>query len=92
MYLPTVLLTVAAILVIDAVVCFIGLRVGFTVGAVLSIAIVVLVGAQWGRFGNFGSSLSVVLSAIAILLDLISTRASKSIPEESHPLNLPVFG
>lgn len=91
-YLPTVLLVVAAILVIDAVICFIGFSVGFIVGAVLSVAIVGLVGAQWGTFGNLGSSLSVALSTIAILLDLISMRSKRRIPEESHPLNLPVFG
>ncbi len=91
-FLPTVLLVVAIILIIDAGVCFIGFKAGFTIGAILSAATIVLVGAQWGRFGNFGASVSVALSIIALVLDFISSRSGKRIPEESHPLNLPVFG
>ncbi|MBI3022784.1 MAG: hypothetical protein HYY68_03540 [Thaumarchaeota archaeon] len=91
-YLPAVLLSVAAILVVDSVICFVGLRIGFTVGVVLSAAIVVLVGAQWGTFGNLSSSLSIVLSALAIVFGLVSMRSGRGISEESHPLNLPVFG
>jgi hypothetical protein len=91
-YLPTLLLVVAVILVIDSLVSLGGFRVGFLLGAVLSAVVLVLVALQWGSLGGLDSYVSAALSVLAIVADAIASRPSGSLSEQTHPLNLPVFG
>jgi hypothetical protein len=91
-YLLTLLLVVAVALVVDSLTSFRGFRVSFILGAVLSALVVGLVALQWSSFGATVSAVSVLLSVLSVVSDILATRPSKPISEQSHPLNLPVFG
>jgi len=90
--LHSALLAVGAILAIDALVSFAGLRATFMVGVGLSALVLVLVADQWGTFSGTDSTVALVLSVLAIVVDAVASRLSKGLSEEDSPLNLPVFG
>jgi hypothetical protein len=87
-----VLLAVGAVLAIDSLVSFAGLRVSFIVGAILSAAVLLVQVAEWGTFSTEYAVIAVVFSVLALLADAVASRPSRELSEKDSPLNLPVFG
>jgi hypothetical protein len=87
-----VLLALGAVLAIDSLVSFAGLRVSFILGAVLSAAVLLIQVAEWGTFSTDDATVAVVVSALALLADAVASRPSRGLSEKDSPLNLPVFG
>jgi hypothetical protein len=86
------LIGLGAILLLDSVVCLIGLSRAFYVSAGISV-IVVFVDATFSiQFSSAGFIVTCALALVTIALDLVAASRKKVIAEADHPLNLPVFG
>lgn len=91
------LLGLGVVLLLDSLVSLLNWSVAFYVSAVLAVLAVLEVvvagpspaGAQ---FEAGAVLLSVLLGALTIALDVLAARRKSFVPEEDHPLNLPVFG
>jgi hypothetical protein len=83
---------VGGILVVDSLVSFLGMRISFLLGAILSVALLAAVALQWGAYASSDSTAAVVLSACAALADVVASRPARGLSEKDSPLNLPVFG
>ncbi len=90
--LQGILLVVGAILIVDAMVSLVGVRAGFMLGAALSAVVLALVVLSWGGVGTNEAWAAVLLSAITIPVDAVSSRPARGLSEKDSPLNLPVFG
>jgi hypothetical protein len=91
------LLGLGVILVLDSLVCFLNWTKAFYASAflsVLGILIVVAVGpSPNGPEFVLGAFLvSVSLGMLTIALNVVAARSRTFVPEQDHPLNLPVFG
>jgi hypothetical protein len=86
------LFIVGAVLAIDSLVSFAGVRASFIVGAVLSVAVLAIVALQWGAYSSTESASVLVLSLLAIVADAVASRPVRGLSEQSNPMNLPVFG
>ena len=86
------LFLVGAILAIDSLVSFAGIRASFIVGSVLSTAILAIVAIQWGTYSDIYSLAAVALSLLAVVADFVASRPARALSEQSNPMNLPVFG
>jgi hypothetical protein len=86
------LLVVEVALLVDSVACFAGRWIALPVGVALSVLTIGLVVFQWNSLGMVYSAGSILLSVIALVLSGVAMVSRVDIPEESHPLNLPVFG
>jgi len=91
-WMITALIVVEVVLLLDSIVCFAGRWLGLPLGAALSILTIVFVAFQWGTLGAFNSGIAALLSAFALVLNVMAMMMRTRMPEESHPLNLPVFG
>ena len=89
---PIWLAVVGGILVADSLVSFVGVRVSFALGAVLSGVVLVIVALQLASYSGAGAESAIVLSAICVVLDVVASRPSRALSEKDSPLNLPVFG
>jgi len=85
------LAAVGAVLVVDSVVSFKGFRVCFLLAALLSVGVLGLVGLEWGTYGGW-SLPACILAVAAAAVGTVASRGSKGMPDEAHPLELPVFG
>ena len=85
------LTVVGGMLVADSLVSFKGYRAALLLAAILSAGVLGLVAAEWGEYGP-GSLYSSLLSVAAAAVCLVASRSPKDIPDQAHPLNLPVFG
>jgi hypothetical protein len=85
-----------AVLLLDSLVCIVGVSKAYYVSAAISALAVLLVGESIPQSGvQFTSAafiLTAILAIVTIVLDVIGARSRKIIAEEDHPLNLPVFG
>jgi hypothetical protein len=86
------LFIVGAILAIDSLVSFAGVRASFIVGSVLSTAVLAIIAIQWGAYLDSYSMAAVVLSLLAVVADFVASRPARALSEQSNPMNLPVFG
>ncbi len=86
------LFIIGAILVLDSLISFVGLRIAFALGAVLSAAVIALVAFQWGSYETSYSGAAMLLSVACIVVDAVASRPAKVLSEQASPLNLPVFG
>jgi hypothetical protein len=86
------LFIVGAVLALDALVSFAGIRVSFIVGSVLSTVILAIVAVQWGTYSDNDALAAVALSVLAVVADVVASRPAKALSEQSNPMNLPVFG
>ena len=86
------LFIIGAILAIDALVSFAGIRVSFIVGSMLSTAVLAIIAIQWGAYFETYSLAAVALSLLAVMADVVASRPAKALSEQSNPMNLPVFG
>lgn len=84
---------VGVILVLDSLVCFLGLRSAFMLGGVCSAAMSSITLYNWaGASGGEVWVALVVLSLLSIVLDLLALRPKSSLREQANPMNLPIFG
>ena len=86
------LLVIGVLLLIDSVICFTGRWLAFPLGALLSLLTVPFAVLQCSTLGPAYSSIAIILGILALVLNVMAILARARIPEESHPLNLPVFG
>lgn len=86
------LFILGAILAIDSLVSFVGIRASFVLGAVLSVGVLAIVAIQWGTYSGNYSATALVLSLLAVVADVVASRPAKALSEQSNPMNLPVFG
>ena len=87
-----VLLALGVLLLIDAVVCFVGIWLAFPIGALLSFLMLPLVALEWNALGTMYSSISIGVAVAAMISDGFAAVSRTKLPEQNHPLNLPVFG
>ncbi len=86
------MLVVGLILVIDSGACLAGRWLGFPMGALLSLVTIPLMLLKLYYFGVSYIGIGVVLAVTAVALDAMATVSRTKMSEQSHPLNLPVFG
>lgn len=91
------LLGLGVVLILVSLVCFLDWTKAFYASAVLSalgILDIVAAGPSPGsaEFEVGAVLLSVSLGVLTIALDVAAARRKTFVPEEDHPLNLPVFG
>ena len=82
----------AAVLVIDSVVCLVGPKLVFYASVVLSILLGGSIFLGSGSDLNLYSLLAIGLAGATFVLSLIAARSESKVSEQSHPMNLPVFG
>lgn len=84
------MLALGVVLLLVSVACFTGFSGLFYVSALLSVVMLVFVpgGVRLGEL--FLASLGLAVTTIA--LDAVAANSREYIPEQNHPLNLPVFG
>jgi hypothetical protein len=87
-----VLLALGIVMILDSAVCFTGVLEAYYASVVL--ALVALLGVvTWGaHLGSAGFLVLLLLSVLTVALDALGARRKTHVPEEDHPLNLPVFG
>lgn len=90
--LQSALIVVGAILVVDALVSFAGVRASFVVGVGLSALVIVIVAVKWGTYSGSDASLALILSLLSLVADAVASRPVKGMSEQTNPMNLPVFG
>jgi len=79
-------------LVLDSFVALVGPKAVFYVSALLS---ALLAGSEWFGSGSDAKAVNVLAIAMAgatLVLSLVAARYQQEIPEQAHPMNLPVFG
>ena len=87
-YYPIV--AVGTILILDSTLCFIGFSSAFYGSAALALLMIAFV--PGGIQPSEAFLVSILLVVATIALDLVAATRREYIPEEDHPLNLPVFG
>jgi len=90
--LQGLLFVAGAVLAIDALISFAGMRAAFILGSVLSTAVLAILAVQWGAYFVNDSLAALVLALLAVVVDSVASRPTKGLSEQSNPMNLPVFG
>jgi hypothetical protein len=88
----TLTLAVAIALVFDSLVALIGPKRIFYVSALLS---ALLAGSEWlgsGSDATAANPLVIAIAGVTLVLSIVAARYEPEISEQSHPLNLPIFG
>jgi hypothetical protein len=87
---------VSALLIVSSLVNFVGFRVSFYVSAVISVVLLARFYVSYTEYlsGLNGVDLLVTAAfcAATVFLDMLEATRKSAVSEESHPLNLPVFG
>jgi hypothetical protein len=87
-----ILVVLGVILVLDSAVCFRGWVEALYASAAISALAVVGIAIGGIQLATPAFAFSAFLGLLAIALDILAARRKLFIPEEDHPLNLPVFG
>ena len=85
-------LPVAIILVLDSLVALVGPKRIFYVSALLS---ALLTGSEWLGSGADVTAvkvLTIAMACVTLVLSVVAARLEPRVSEQSHPMNLPVFG
>ena len=85
-------LSVAIILVLDSFVVLVGPKRIFYVSALLS---ALLTGSEWLGSGSDVTAvgiLTIAMACVTLVLSIVAARLEPEVSEQSHPMNLPVFG
>jgi Na+/melibiose symporter-like transporter len=88
----TLALAMAIILILDSFVTFVGPKRVFYVSALLS---ALLTGSEWigsGSDATVVTALTIIMACVTVVLSMAAARLEPKISEQSHPMNLPVFG
>ncbi len=82
-----------AVLVLDALVCYVGFRIAFMVGGALCAIVAAIPLYNWaGQSGGGAWAGLVVLSLVSLVFDFLALRPREQLKEQANPMNLPVFG
>ncbi len=87
-----ILLALAVILVLDSAICFLGWVEALYASAAISALGVMGIAIGGVELATSAFAFSAFVGLLAISLDILAARRTVFIPEEDHPLNLPVFG
>ncbi len=88
----TVFVILGILLVIDGLVCFVGFRLAFPAGGLLSVLVAGVVLFEWaGQVAPFHEALAII-ALLALIADLLVMRSKSKLPAGSHPMDMPVFG
>jgi len=88
----TVVLGLAVFLVLVSLATFIGPTVLFYLSAVVGAAIDALVAVNYSSIAVGSFVITVILVTASVVLSVLSAMRKTSVSEQSHPMNLPVFG
>ena len=88
----TVVLGLAVVLVLVSLATFIGPTVLFFLSAVAGVAIDALVMVSYSSIARGSFLVTVILMTVSVVLDVVSAMHKTSVLEQSHPMNLPIFG
>lgn len=93
------IIALAFVLLADGLIGLWGARFAFTAGAVLSAALLLMVGFRyWVESGyqyqsaSAGDIVAVVLAAVGAIANVMAMRTKSRLSEQANPMNLPVFG
>ncbi len=90
--LQTVIAILGALLIIDALVIFAGVRLALGVGGLLSAAFAVVFLFEWaGQTSPVHAALTAIV-LLALIVNIMAMRTRKKLPAGSHPMDMPVFG
>jgi hypothetical protein len=88
----TITLGLAVLLILNSLACFIGPRRIFYGITVLGLAIDLVVGVNSSAIAPGSLYLTLGLATLAAVLGVMAARQRTGVSEQSHPMNLPVFG
>jgi hypothetical protein len=88
----TLVLVLAILLILVSLASFVGPSVILYASGVLGLAIDVIVILNYSSIGPGSFYLTVALVTLSAALSLIAASRRTSVSEQSHPMNLPVFG
>ena len=88
----TVVLGLAVILVLISLTTFIGPAMLFYLTAAVGVAIDALVAINYYSIAVGSFLITVILVTVSVALSIVSAMRKTSVSEQSHPMNLPVFG
>ena len=102
-FVPAYSLVTVAIAVIisgDGILGMWGASFAYSVGAILSAVLLILLGySAWVQYGfaflqpeTEQALVGAVLAGLALVTNIWATRGRGGIPEQANPMNLPVFG
>jgi hypothetical protein len=87
-----VIVGIAVLLVLDSVICLVGISKAFYASAVISLAMVGAEFAMGGGLDTTGAIVALPLMVVTVAMDIVGATRKQYVSEENHPLNLPVFG
>jgi len=90
--LAAVILIFGAILFVDSLACFIGVRRAFQVAAADAAALLVSFFLSPNALGVTTSLVAIALSLVTLVLGVAASRRRGKLSEQTNPMNLPVFG
>jgi Na+/melibiose symporter-like transporter len=88
----TLALTVAIILVLNSFVVLVGPKSVFYISALLA---ALLTGSEWlgsGTNPTVANMLTIAMACVTLVLSIVAAKLEPQVSEQSHPMNLPVFG
>jgi len=88
----TIVAALSVLLILVSVVCIVGPRSVFYGSAMISILLGSLVTLESGAGDPTILWLTLGLAGATFVLSLLSARIKTAVSEQSHPMNLPVFG
>lgn len=84
-------LGLGTLLILTSVVCLLGPSVLYYASAVLSVFLEASMLLN-SNFGDWVVVAAVALAAVSFVLSVLAARSRADVSEQSHPMNLPVFG
>jgi len=88
----TIVLGLAVVLVLISLATFIGPAALFFLTAVVGVAIDALVVINYSSIAAGSFLITIILVTVSVVLSVVSATRKTSVSEQSHPMNLPVFG
>ena len=82
----------AVVLVLISLATFIGPAALFFLTAVVGVAIDALVVINYSSIAAGSFLITIILVTVSVVLSVVSATRKTSVSEQSHPMNLPVFG
>jgi hypothetical protein len=88
----TIVFALAVILVLDSLATFVGPAVLFYASAALSLIIDAIEVLNYSSISQGEFYVTLILVALSLGLSVVAARRTTGVSEQSHPMNLPVFG
>lgn len=79
------------ILAVASIISMVGPRKVFYVSALVSVLVAASIGIAFSGLDTI-ATLTVALALVNLVLDVVAARRETRVSEQSHPMNLPVFG